>query len=118
MHITLLGELLSTQSAYRSACTGNRPRLYMTSQAVTLKESYQWQVKKQWKRKPLVCPLQITVVLFFGTKRIADWDNFHKLSMDALTGIVWLDDSQVQEATVTKKYDKENPRIEITIQET
>jgi len=35
--------------------------------------------------------------------------------MDALTGIVWEDDSQIVEALVKKRYDKENPRIEIVI---
>jgi Holliday junction resolvase RusA-like endonuclease len=37
--------------------------------------------------------------------------------MDALTGIVWLDDSQIQTAHVSKYYDKDNPRIELTIKE-
>lgn len=55
----------------------------------------------------------MTIVLYFGAKRKADWDNFHKLSMDALTGIVYLDDSQVVKATVTKRYDKQRLRIEI-----
>lgn len=36
--------------------------------------------------------------------------------LDALTGIVWLDDSQIVEAHVFKGYDKANPRIEISIE--
>jgi Holliday junction resolvase RusA-like endonuclease len=35
--------------------------------------------------------------------------------MDALTGIVYKDDSQIEQGFVTKYYDKENPRIEIEI---
>jgi len=37
------------------------------------------------------------------------------LSMDALTGVVWEDDSQIQVAHVYKDFDKDNPRIEIEI---
>lgn len=47
--------------------------------------------------------------------RKSDWDNFHKLSMDALTGIVWADDSQIVEANVRKEYDPKKPRIEIVV---
>ena len=48
-------------------------------------------------------------------KRRADLDNFHKLSFDALTGIVWEDDSQVEELTVRREYDKGRPHVELTI---
>lgn len=60
-------------------------------------------------------PLRVAIQLFLGSKRKADWDNFHKLSMDAMTGLVYEDDSQIMYATVLKGYDKENPRIEIEI---
>lgn len=89
----------------------------MTAEGKAIKKSYQWQAKSQWKRKPLTCHLQIAIQLYHGTKRTTDWDNFHKLSQDALTGIVWLDDSQVQEANVQKLYDPKNPRIVISINE-
>ena len=35
--------------------------------------------------------------------------------MDALTGIVWEDDSQIVEAVVRKNHDKEQPRIVILV---
>lgn len=113
--ITLLGEPLSTGSIYRASCRGSFPTTYMTQKGKDLKESYQWQAKSQWKKRPTSEPIVIGVKLFFGTKRKADWDNFHKLSMDALTGIIWVDDSQIQKATVEKFYDKNNARIEIEI---
>lgn len=115
MIIILKGEPLSTGSIYRATCRGKFPTTYMTTTGKALKESYGWQAKSQWKDKPLSGELEIAIKLYFGTKRKADWDNFHKLSMDALTGIVWVDDSQIQKATVEKFYDKQKPRIEITI---
>jgi Holliday junction resolvase RusA-like endonuclease len=36
------------------------------------------------------------------------------LSLDALTGIVYEDDSQIAEMTLKRAYDKQRPRIDIT----
>ena len=87
----------------------------MTAEGKKLKEQYQWEAKAQWSGKPLAGDVEISIALYFGTKRKSDWDNFHKLSMDAMTGIVYEDDSQIVEANVIKSYSKENPRIEIEI---
>jgi endodeoxyribonuclease RusA len=48
------------------------------------------------------------ITLYFGTKRKADWDNFHKLSCDALSGIAQEDDSQIKQVTVALAYDKQS----------
>lgn len=99
-------------------CRGNFPNRYMVTKAKNLKEDYQWQVKKQWNNKPLLSGfIKVQIVTYHGDHRKNDWDNFHKLSMDALTGIVYEDDSQIKEANVIKEYDKLNPRIEIDLQE-
>ena len=87
----------------------------MTRKGRLLKESYTAQAREQWKRKPTSNTIEIHIKLFFGDKRVRDWDNFHKISMDALTGIIWEDDVQIQKATVEKSYSKENPRVEIEI---
>jgi len=57
----------------------------------------------------------VSITLYFGTKRRADLDNFNKLSLDALTGIAYLDDSQIAELHVTRSYDKSRPRIELRL---
>lgn len=111
--ITLLGQPQSTNHIYKSVCVGKSPRVYLTKEGKDLKEDYRWQVRSRWRVEPLEIPLKLTCVLFFGDKRRRDWDNYHKLSMDALNGIVWVDDSQVKEVTVRVSYDKKNPRIEI-----
>lgn len=115
MTITLLGEPKSTSHIYHYHCKFGRPSGYMTADGKAIKESYQLQAKSQWRREPIATSLKIAVTLFFGTKRKVDWDNYHKLTMDALTGIVWEDDSLIDTALVEKDYDKEHPRIEITI---
>ena len=111
MLIVLKGNPKSTQHCY-----GQRGKIrYMKKDARMLKEDYAKQAVEQWGDDPIDCPLKLKIDLYFGDKRIRDWDNWHKLSMDALTGIVWADDSQIQKATVEKFYSKENPRIEIKI---
>lgn len=117
INITLLGEPKSTNNIYKIVCRGRFGTYYMSKAGKDLKEDYQWQIKSQYKGKPMAISLKIDIGLYFGTKRQCDWDNFHKLSMDACTGLVWDDDSQIQEATVSKFYDKVNPRIEIKIRE-
>lgn len=115
MEIILKGEPKSTQSIYKATVRGHFPCVYMTKEGKDLKEYYQIQARIQHKADPTPDPVEIEVKLYFGTKRKSDWDNFHKLSMDALTDVVWIDDSQIQKATVYKLYDRDNPRIEIKI---
>jgi Holliday junction resolvase RusA-like endonuclease len=92
------------------------PQRYMTPTGKALKEQYQWEAKTQWKGKPLTGDVKLAITLYFGTKRRADLDNFNKLSLDALTGIVYEDDSQIAELHLKRGYDKTRPRIEVGIQ--
>ena len=113
MHIIILkGNPLSTQNIYRFHSRGG----YMTKAGKEQKESYQWQTRSQYRLQPLANALKLTVQLFFGDKRIRDIDNYHKLSLDSFSGIVWNDDSQIMEMHITKAYDKENPRIELAVE--
>ncbi len=87
----------------------------MTKLGKDLKWEYQLEAKTQWTGKPLTGDLALKVTFYFGTKRKADLDNFNKLWADALTGIVYEDDSQIAELTLKRAYDKKRPRIEITL---
>ena len=113
--ITLTGEPKSTSHIYHYHCRSGFPKGYMTKTGKDLKEAYQWEAKSQWKQEPLTGDVKLKVKLFFGTKRKADIDNFNKLWGDALSGIVYEDDSQITELHLFKGYDKESPRIEVEI---
>src|ERR1043166_5857319 len=91
------------------------PRGWAPKEGRALKEQYQLEARVQWRQKPLEGDVELSIALFFGTKRKGDWDNYHKLSCDALSGIVYHDDSQITRALVTKHYDKAWPRIEESI---
>ena len=88
----------------------------MKKNAKDTKESYILQAKNQYKGSPLSDNVSIYVRLYFKDKRVRDWDNWHKISMDSLNGIIWLDDSQIKLATIQiMPVDKMNPRIEILV---
>jgi Holliday junction resolvase RusA-like endonuclease len=114
-HVVLSGEPKSTQHIYRNTCRGGFSTTYMTAEGKALKEKYQWEARSQWNGKPLEGDIAVSITLYFGTKRRADLDNFNKLSLDALTGIAYLDDSQIGKLTIARAYDKTRPRIEIQV---
>jgi Holliday junction resolvase RusA-like endonuclease len=107
---------LDQNHLYKTACRGNVPTVYLSPEGKQLKRDYHLDARSQWgRRAPIKDEVGLGVTLYFGTKRNADIDNYHKLSVDALTGVVYEDDSQVQALHVEKRYDNNNPRIEIEI---
>lgn len=91
----------------------------MKKEAKELKNSYILQAKMQYKWPVLENHLSITIRLYFKDKRVRDWDNWHKLSMDSLTGVIYKDDNQIKSVTIhIMEADKWNPRIEIDIYDT
>lgn len=113
--IILKGEPRSTNNIYKSVCRGKFASVYMSKAGKDLKEDYQWQVKNQWKGKPLTGEVDLRIELFFSVNRKHDIDNYNKLTIDSLTGIVFNDDSQIVSLLIIKNFDKKNPRIEIEV---
>lgn len=88
----------------------------MTEVGKAIKEGYQWEVRSQWRGAPLKGSIRVSIRFFFQTKRRRDLDNQNKLVLDALTGIAYEDDSQIDELHLCRSYDKERPRIEIKLE--
>jgi crossover junction endodeoxyribonuclease RusA len=118
MKIILKGNPASNQTIYGMNCRGSFPTRYMTARGKSIKEQYQWEAKSQHKGRPLEREIEIDIELYFKDKRKKDIDNFGKILLDALTGIVWKDDSQIYRMTVEKFIDKDNPRIILEVYET
>ena len=110
--IILEGEPLSTQHIYGNTRNGGR---YMTAEGKATKEACGWEAKMQWQYEILAKPLALRVDFFFKTKRKRDLDNQNKIVLDALTGIVYEDDSQIDELHLVRHYDPARPRIEIAV---
>ena len=87
-------------------------------------------VMREARLKPFTGPVEVNVVASFGIpaswskKRRADalhhtsrpdLDNCLKICLDALTGVVWIDDALVCDATVSKRYTTDKPGLSITV---
>ena len=111
--IVLEGEPLSTQHIYGRGRFGGGT--YMTAKGKATKHTYQWEAKTQWSGKPIAGPLTMAVHFYFKNFRRRDLDNQNKIVLDALTGIVYDDDHQIDELHLYRKHDAENPRIEVRV---
>jgi crossover junction endodeoxyribonuclease RusA len=92
-----------------------RGRRFLTNDAKENKESIGWEARMQYRGKPISDPVVVKVSLWWSDRRRHDLDNIKGL-LDALTGILWDDDSQIVELLITKGVDKQNPRVEIEFQ--
>ena len=113
--LTLTGEPKSTNTIYRSHCRFGYPTVYLCKAGKELKKQYYWEVKSQYKGELLTSDVKLEIRYFLKTKKKVDIDNLQKLAIDSLSGIVMKDDKQITELHLFKNYDKENPRIELTI---
>lgn len=111
LKISLKGNPQSTNHIYKRH--GNI--IYLSKAGKELKEDYSWQIKAQYIGEPLTGSVKLAIELFFGDKRVRDIDNYNKLLLDACTGLLWVDDKQIDYLTISKNYDKENPRIVLTL---
>lgn len=57
----------------------------------------------------------MNILLYFGDNRRRDIDAYLKILLDAMTGIVYEDDSQIDEMHVFKQVDIKSPRTVIQI---
>ena len=112
MKLTLLWNPYSTNNIYAR----NWRRGYIKPKPKEQKESYILQANIQ-KTGFFQWAVGVNVELYFWDKRKRDIDNYNKLWMDALSWVVYEDDKQIKTMHITKNYDKENPRIEVDIEE-
>jgi crossover junction endodeoxyribonuclease RusA len=100
---------------YKNGFSGKFVKRFLSKAGKDRKVQYALEAKSQWRKKVTKGDVEVILYLFFGDKRKRDIDNYNKLVLDALTGIVWEDDSQIQALSIFKDIDKDNPRIEAEI---
>ena len=59
---------------------------------------------KELKVKPFDCPVEVDLTFYFKDRRRHDVDNYQKIMNDALTKVLWNDDTQIFKLT-SRKYD-------------
>ena len=88
-----------TNAMYRST---NRGKVYLSKRAREFKAEVKASVKRViGGEKPCACDVQLRVALFFKDRRQRDVDGVKGL-LDALEGVLYLNDSQIYSLTVTK----------------
>lgn len=64
---------------------------------------------------PLLLPLAVSIRWFRRARR-GDLDNRAKVVLDALQGIAYANDSQIVELHMFRHDDRDNPRVEVTVE--
>jgi crossover junction endodeoxyribonuclease RusA len=90
-------------------------RVYLKPEVQAAKDAMGWEARAQYRGKPLDGKLKVTISIWWPDLRKHDVDNGLKLMLDAMTGILWHDDGQVFSLTITKDFDKANPRVELEV---
>ena len=80
-----------------------------------MKEAMGWEAKAQYKGKPLVGDLRVHIDMYVPDRKRRDLDNI-KGVLDALTGILWEDDSQIVDCRTIKVLSPDDPRFEIGVE--
>lgn len=97
-------------------CQRGKGRLVTSSKYRDAKETAQTLLIAQWKRPVLDQPLAVVVTLYGPNKQMFDIANRSKMLCDAMTGIVYADDSQIDDIRFVRgPIDRANPRAEIEI---
>jgi Holliday junction resolvase RusA-like endonuclease len=85
------------------------------------KKVFQWLVKSA---APMLVPSAKRLGVIFevwtskgNIKTGGDWDNFGKFICDALNGLAWLDDSQIDDGRVVVHRGAQEPRVELLVWE-
>lgn len=90
-------------------------RKYLTREGKAAREAIGWEAKGQWDKGLMQGEIAVRIVVYFPDRKRRDIDNLLKCLLDSLTGIVWVDDSQIASLTLERYLDRENPRVELAV---
>ena len=88
----------------------------MSDKGKLFKQQAYYMIKKQNKGQMLEDLVRVSIELHFKTKHKRDIDNYNKAILDALNGIVLVDDSQIVELNVKKFIGTGKDEIKIQIE--
>lgn len=89
-------------------------RFHLDVKARDAKEAMAWEARSQYKGLPLEDGLEVLVDLTWPTRRNHDVDNIKSL-LDCLKGILWVDDGQIVDLRITKRYEKGVQGVTLTV---
>lgn len=110
--ITVIGSPISVNRLYRTNGFGG---VRLSKEGENWKQIIGWEARRQYKGAMTSKRLSVHLYLHFKDNRRIDIDNQSKAILDALQGIVYEDDRQVDELHIYRRQDPANPRVEISI---
>ena len=90
-------------------------RVVVSEAAKTYKAGV-WMVAQHAGMRPFTGPVAVYVHVY-RARKAGDLDNANKVLLDALCGIAYQDDAQIVELHSWRHDDKDNPRVEVEVQE-
>lgn len=90
-------------------------RVLLSREARAYRERCRFAAALQWKHAVVEGELRVRADVYFPDRR-GDLTNREKQLLDALNGCVWVDDSQIYDWRMVRHLDKQNPRVEMTIE--
>jgi Holliday junction resolvase RusA-like endonuclease len=104
---------IGVNETYRVVRFGKRAGLTKTVTAKAYQAAIQNSARRAMRgQRPYARPVEVFLIFAFRTSR-SDIDGPVKSTLDALNGIVYLDDAQIQRLEVRRSVDKNHPRVEI-----
>lgn len=88
---------ISTQHCYGNRVMGKRVIRYMSAKGKKYKEDLREAIKQQVKELPLwKDKVEVKLWLYFKDKRRRDIDNYNKIILDSMEGLIYEDDKQIR----------------------
>ena len=113
---TVPGPPLVKRRPRHMVTTGGTVRTYSPDETVEAKEAVRVALRETIAGvQPTKDPYAVICRFYTRNRSKRDLDNLGKLVLDALNGIVWMDDSQVWQLYLRREVDRLNPRTEIEI---
>lgn len=107
---TIPGNTVSKSNSYRIV----GKRLYKTKAVKEYEAKAVAQaIVAMQEMEPMEGDIRCTLHVFFKDQRRRDIDNVTKSILDSGNEVVYIDDSQIAELHIYKRYCKENPRVEV-----
>lgn len=89
---------------------------YTPARVKAWQDTVAYEVKRAWWLGPLENPdLTVELVFCLPDNRKRDLDNLSKAILDALNGIVWVDDKQITKLVLGKVIDRGDPGVMISV---
>ena len=109
---TIPGHPMSVNHMYGSTKNGRR---FLKKEGKTWKENVALECLSKFGRINSTEPIIVQIIYFFPDNHRRDVSNYDKILLDTLSGVLYVDDSQIQCASLHKFVDKKNPRTMIRL---